>query len=130
MFNQIKVGISASALLIGLTFGGQIKGMSNNSTALSNNMNNVATNEFDEPCFLRAEDAENSENKNLTNKVNIIVTADHGFVKTSPDKVIDLEQLIDKTTYPYNIYSSSPMLNIVPKGKKNTEENWVGGSGV
>ncbi len=49
----------------------------------------------------------------LYDKINIILTSDHGMVSTPKEKIIELEKYIDSQLY--TKYGGSPVLNILPK---------------
>lgn len=54
------------------------------------------------------------ENK-LQNRVNVIYLSDHGMVGIPPSNFIDLTVLLANDTY--DIYGTTPVLQIVPKDK-------------
>lgn len=49
----------------------------------------------------------------LQNRVNVIYMSDHGMVGVPPSNFIDLTEFLEENTY--DIYGSSPVLQIVPK---------------
>lgn len=60
------------------------------------------------------------ENK-LQNRVNVIYLSDHGMVGVSPPNFIDITEFLANDTY--DIYGSSPVLQIVPKDRSKTKQN-------
>ena len=52
------------------------------------------------------------EESNLLEDVNLIITSDHGFAATGPDRMINLDDYIQPGTY--RIFSSSPIAAILP----------------
>ncbi|KAJ8315595.1 hypothetical protein KUTeg_007745 [Tegillarca granosa] len=48
----------------------------------------------------------------LINDINIIITSDHGMASTPQDKIINLDNYIDPTSY--RIFTSNPVGNILP----------------
>ena len=48
----------------------------------------------------------------LLDKINLIVTSDHGMAQTPSDKIIDLDKYINNKSY--KIFSSNPVANILP----------------
>lgn len=53
----------------------------------------------------------------LMNRVNVVFLSDHGMDSVHISNFIDLTEFIADDTY--NIYGSSPVLQIVPKDKSN-----------
>ena len=52
------------------------------------------------------------EEKDLLEDMNLIITSDHGFTETGPDRVVNLDDYIQPSTY--RIFSSTPVAAILP----------------
>ncbi|XP_038142045.1 ectonucleotide pyrophosphatase/phosphodiesterase family member 5 [Cyprinodon tularosa] len=55
----------------------------------------------------------------LYEKVNLIVTSDHGMTQLSPEKIIELDQYVDRDLYTW--VDKSPVVGILPKEGKLDE---------
>ncbi|XP_065820064.1 ectonucleotide pyrophosphatase/phosphodiesterase family member 5 [Labrus bergylta] len=55
----------------------------------------------------------------LYEKVNLIVTSDHGMAQLSPDKIIELDQYVSRDLYTW--VDKSPVVGILPKDAKLEE---------
>ena len=56
------------------------------------------------------------EENNLLEDMNLIITSDHGFAATGPDRLINLDDYIQPGTY--RIFTSSPIATILPDDGK------------
>ncbi|XP_072178641.1 ectonucleotide pyrophosphatase/phosphodiesterase family member 5-like [Diadema setosum] len=57
----------------------------------------------------------------LYDRVNIIITSDHGMTSISPHKVIVIEQYVDPKVYPFRVISNNPIVSIWPHNDSHRE---------